>query len=302
MKQEILHIESISKLADAFQLERPMHPLISLMDVSNWKYGEEWINKKITLGMYYVSIKDKSCGLEYGRNSYDFDEGVLLFAAPHQLITITQELNYNDIHGKVLFFHPDLIRNTTLGKSIDNYRFFSYDVHEALHLSDVEQKSIFECFAIIQEEIKGRIDQHSRTVITSAIELLLNFSNRYYERQFNTRSLQNIDVIGKFDILINTYYNDGSFAEHGIPSVEFFADKLNFSANYLGDLLKKETGKSVKEHIKLFIIEKAKTLLLNQPQTIGEIAYKLGFNYPHYFSRMFKAQTGITPLEFRQLN
>lgn len=302
MKQEILHIESISKLADAFQLERPMHPLISLMDVSNWKYGEEWINKKITLGMYYVSIKDKSCGLEYGRNSYDFDEGVLLFAAPHQLITITQELNYNDIQGKVLFFHPDLIRNTSLGKSIDNYKFFSYDVHEALHLSDAEQKSIFECFEIIQEEIKGRIDHHSKTVISSAIALLLNFSNRYYERQFNTRSLQNIDVIGKFDILINTYYNDGSFAEQGIPSVEFFADKLNFSANYLGDLLKKETGKSVKEHIKLFIIEKAKTLLLNQPHTIGEIAYKLGFNYPHYFSRMFKAQTGITPLEFRQLN
>jgi YesN/AraC family two-component response regulator len=302
MKNEILHIESISRLADAFQLERPTHPLISLMDVSNWQYDKEWINKKITLGMYYVSIKDKSCGLEYGRNAYDFDEGVLLFAAPHQVITITQELNYNDIQGKVLFIHPDLIRNTSLGKSIDNYKFFSYDVHEALHLSDAEQKSIFECFAIIQEEIKGRIDHHSKTVISSAIELLLNFSNRYYERQFNTRSLQNIDVIGKFDALIKTYYTDGSFAESGIPSVEFFAKRLNFSANYLGDLLKKETGKSVKEHINLFIIEKAKTLLLNQPHTVSEIAYELGFNYPHYFSRMFKAQTGITPLEFRQQN
>lgn len=302
MKDEIIHIESISKLSEIFSLDKPTHPLISLVNVADWQMGKDWINKKLTLGLYYISLKDKDCGVEYGRNTYDFDEGVLIFTAPNQLLTVKKELNLNEISGKVLFFHPDLIRNTPLGKKIDNYKFFSYDVHEALHLSDAEQKNITECLAIIQEEIKGRIDQYSQTVIVSTLELILSLATRYYDRQFQTRSAQNSDVASQFDTILKTYYNDGSFAEQGIPPVEYFAKRLHLSPNYLTDLLKKETGRRVKDHINEFIIDKAKTILLSENDSVSEIAFTLGFNYPHYFSRMFKAKTGMTPREYRQIN
>ncbi|KAF9658491.1 helix-turn-helix domain-containing protein [Tenacibaculum sp. ZH5_bin.1] len=302
MKGEIIHIESISKLCEVFGMEKPTHPLISVMDVSDWQLESHWVDKKLTLGMYYISLKDKDCGIDYGRSSYDFDEGVLVFAAPNQLITIKQELEFNEIRGKIMFFHPNLIMNTSLGKIIDNYKFFSYDVHEALHLSDAEQKTVVECFSIIHEEIKGRIDNHSQTVIASSIELLLNLSNRYYERQFLTRSAQNSDIVSQFNTILKDYYGNGNFSNKGIPPIEYFSEKINLSTNYLSDLLKKETGFSAKEHINNFIIDKAKTLLLSDTTTINEIAYTLGFNYPHYFSRLFKNKTGLTPHKYRQLN
>lgn len=302
MKEDILHIESVSKLCSVFGVQKPTHPLITVMDVSKWQLGKDSINKKFTLGLYYISLKDKNCGLDYGRNTYDFDEGVLIFAAPNQLITIKKELKFEEIQGKVMFFHPDLIRNTSLGKIIDNYNFFSYDTHEALHLSISEQKTIIDCLGIIQDEIKDRIDNHSQTVISSSIALLLNLSNRYYERQFNTRSAQNSYIVGKFEDALKKYYSNNSFVDKGIPSVDYFAELLHFSPNYLSDLLKKETGYSFKDHITNFIIDKSKTLLLSKPDSISEIAYSLGFNYPHYFSRMFKSKTGKSPHEYRQLN
>jgi len=202
----------------------------------------------------------------------------------------------------MLFFHPDLIRNTTLGKIIEDYRFFSYDVHEALHLSDAEQKTITDCVGMIQQEISERIDNHSQTVITSSLELLLNLSRRYYERQFNTRSAQNSDVVSQFSSLLNSYYKSGKFTETGIPTIEYFADRVHLSGNYLSDLLKKETGYSIKDQINNFIVEKAKTLLLSESESVSQIAYALGFNYPHYFSRLFKSKTNLTPQEFRKLN
>ncbi len=302
MKDEILHIKSISELSKVFGMEKPTHPLISVMDVAQWKIDESWVNKKLTLGMYYISLKDQSCGMDYGRNSYDFDEGVLIFTAPQQLITINKELRINELNGWIIFFHPDLIRNLPLGKTIDDYKFFSYDVHEALHLSDTEQNSITELKNIIREEVKGRIDNHSQTVIASSLELLLNLSKRFYERQFHTRSAQNSDVVSQFNLILKEYYKHGNFSYNGIPSVEFFAEKIHLSTNYLSDLLRKETGFSAKDHINNFIVEKAKTLLLSETQSVNEIAYELGFNYPHYFSRLFKSKTGMTPNRYRQLN
>jgi YesN/AraC family two-component response regulator len=249
-----------------------------------------------------IGLKDKSCGLQYGRNNYDFDEGVMIFTAPDQVQSVSKPQALNEISGWMMFFHTDLIRNTSLGKSIDDYGFFGYDVHEALHLSEAEQKAITDCVNMIHQEITERIDNHSQIVIASYLELLLNLSRRYYERQFNTRSAQNTDVISQFHLLLNNYYKSGKFAETGIPSLEYFSDQIHLSGNYLSDLLKKQTGYTLKDHVNNFIVEKAKTLLLSESESVSQIAYSLGFNYPHYFSRLFKSKTNLTPQEFRKLN
>lgn len=302
MKQDIQNIKSISQLHQIFGFDKPTHPLISIIDVSKWEIPEQFIDVKYTSELYTIGLKDKSCGLQYGRNNYDFDEGVLIFTAPNQVQSVSKAQQLDEIKGWMLFFHPDLIRNTALGQNIDEYGFFTYDVHEALHLSDAEQKTITDCKTMIQKEILERIDNHSQTVISSSLELLLNLSRRYYERQFNTRSAQYKDVVSQFHTILNSYYKSGKFAETGIPSVEYFSDKIHLSGNYLSDLLKKETGYTIKDHVNNFIVEKAKTLLLAESETISSIAYNLGFNYPHYFSRLFKNKTGITPLEFKNLN
>jgi AraC-like DNA-binding protein len=302
MKQGVKNIKSISQLHEIFGFGKPTHPLISIIDVSKWEISEQFIGVRYTSELYTIGLKDKSCGLQYGRNTYDFDEGVLFFTAPDQVQSVSKAQQLNEIQGWMLFFHPDLVRNTSLGHSIGDYGFFTYDVHEALHLSDVEQKTITDCKIMIQNEILERIDNHSQTVITSSLELLLNLSRRYYERQFNTRSAQNSDVVSQFHTLLNSYYKSGKFTETGIPSVEYFSDKIHLSGNYLSDLLKKETGYAVKDHVNNFIIEKAKTLLLSELETISGISYHLGFNYPHYFSRLFKSKTGLTPQEYRKLS
>lgn len=302
MKQEIKNIKSISQLHDIFGFDKPTHPLISIIDVSKWEIPEQFIGVKYTSGLYTIGLKDKSCGLQYGRNTYDFNEGLLIFTAPDQVQSVSKAQELDEIQGWMLFFHPDLIRNTSLGQSIGNYSFFTYDVHEALHLSDTEQKTIADCKTMVQNEIVERIDNHSQTVIASSLELLLNLSRRYYERQFNTRAAQNSDVVSQFHTHLNSYFKNGQFAETGIPSVDYFADKIHLSGSYLSDLLKKETGYSITDHVNNFIIEKAKTLLLSKLETVGNIAYHLGFNYPHYFSRLFKNKTGLTPQEYRKLN
>jgi YesN/AraC family two-component response regulator len=301
MKQKINNIKSISQLHEIFGFGKPTHPLIGIIDVSKWEIPEQFIGVKFTSELYTIGLKDKSCGLQYGRNTYDFNEGVLFFTAPDQVQSVSKAQQLNEIQGWMLFFHPDLIRNTALGRTIEDYKFFTYDVHEALHLSDAEQKTITDCKSMIQNEISERIDNHSQNVIASSLELLLNLSRRYYERQFNTRSAQNSDVVSQFHSLLNSYFKSGKFAETGTPSIEYFSDKIHLSGNYLSDLLKKETGYSIKDHVNNFIIEKAKTLLLNESETVSNIAYTLGFNYPHYFIRLFKSRTGLTPQEYRKL-
>ena len=302
MSDEIIHIKSVSQLHELCGFGKPTHPLISIIDVSEWAISESLVGAKTISDLYSIGLKDKSCGLQYGRNTYDFDEGVLFFTAPNQVQSVLKAQKINEVQGWMLFFHPDLIRNMPLGKAIDSYKFFSYDVHEALHLSHVEQKMITDCVNLVRNEISERIDNHSQTVISSALELLLNLSKRYYERQFNTRSAQNSDVVSQFHSLLSDYYDSGKLAETGIPSIEYFAQKAHLSANYLSDLLKKETGYNAKDQINNYLIDKAKTLLLSESDSVGGIAYRLGFNYPHYFSRLFKNKTGMTPQEYRQLN
>ncbi len=195
-----------------------------------------------------------------------------------------------------------MIRNTTLGSTIDSYNFFNYDVNEALHLSENEQNTLNQIVQLIQDEINERIDNHSQQVLVSNIELLLNYSKRFYERQFNTRSATNIDIVSKVERLLKDYYLNNQLIEKGQPNIQYLADHCHLSASYLSDLLTKETGRSAKDHINDFLVDKAKQLLLSSTDSISGIAFTLGFNYPHYFGRLFKQKTGKTPKEFRQLN
>lgn len=299
MSEKIHHIQSISQLHAAIGFEKPTHPLISIINVGEWEISDEWLGQRIKTDLYSIALKDASCAMDYGRHTYDFNEGVLIFTAPNQVVGIQKEQQKGEISGWMIFFHPDLIRNTPLGKQIEDYGFFDYAVHEALHLSDAEQNTLNECVKLIEAEIGERIDNHSQRVIVSTLELLLNYSLRYYERQFNTRAAQNTDVVTQFEKLLKDYYKQGRFSEDGVPSIEFFADTIHLSPNYLSDLLKKETGMSAKDHINHFIVEKAKTLLLSESDSISGVAYQLGFNYPHYFSRLFKSKTGMTPNDYR---
>lgn len=300
--EQIIHIDSISQLHEMLGFEKPKHPLISIVDVSKIEIPASFVGIKTIWKLYTIALKDKSCGVQYGRNSYDFDEGVLIFTAPDQVQTAIRPQKIDEVQGWMIFFHPDLIRNTALGKSIDNYHFFSYDVYEALHLSDAEQKTLNDCIELIKGEIADRIDNHSQTVISNSLELVLNLSQRYYERQFNTRSAENSDLVSKFQLLLKDYYESGKLREEGTPAIEYFSDKIHLSPNYLSDLLKKETGVNTKDHINNFIIEKAKNRLLGSDESISGIAYDLGFNYPHYFARLFKNKTGMTPQEYRGQN
>ena len=302
MSEQIIHSKSITEIRSVFRLSKSTHPLITILDTQKLAYGEETVGRRFSSDLYCIALKDSSCGIDYGRNSYDFDDGVLIFTAPKQVITVTKPQELNQVKGWMLYFHPDLIRNTLLGSKIDSHTFFNYEVNEALHLSENEQHTLNQIVQLIQEEIKERIDNHSQPVLVSNIELLLSYSKRFYERQFNTRSATNIDIVSKVERLLKDYYSDNQLIEKGQPTIQYLADHCHLSASYLSDLLTKETGRSAKDHINDFLVDKAKHLLLSSTDSISGIAFTLGFNYPHYFGRLFKQKTGKTPKEFRQLN
>lgn len=302
MGKNIIHINSINQLLEGSGFGKATHPLIAIIDTANIVFGEEMQGLKISSDLYSIALKNASCGLDYGRKPYDFNEGVLFFSAPKQVFTVTKVQNLNKIKGWMLYFHPDLIRNTKLGSKIDDYTFFNYEVNEALHLSEKEQSVLNNLVNIIENEIEERIDNHSQQVLVSNIELILSYSFRFYERQFNTRSAQNTDIVSKVDTLLKDYYKTHNLIETGQPSIDYLASECHLSANYLSDLLSKETGRSAKDHINDFLIEKAKNLLISSTDSVSGIAYSLGFNYPHYFGRIFKKKTGKTPQEYRQLN
>ena len=302
MSNEIIHIKSISELHEAMGFDKPKHPLISVIDVSSLVVTEDMIGKPYSTGLYYIGMKSADCGIQYGRHHYDFNEGVLAFQGPNQVATVNSTQDFDQEKGWMLFFHPDLIRTTPLGENIDDYTFFSYDVHEALHLSEKEQQTMIDCVEKIREEYNERIDNHSQRVIVSSIELLLNYCSRFYERQFNTRTAKNKDIVTQVEDALKEYYKTGQLEEYGSPSIQFLAEKVFLSPSYLSDLLKKETGRSAKDHINDFLVEKAKNLLLNTADSVSEVAFSLGFNYPHYFSRLFKSKTGLTPQKYRENN
>lgn len=302
MSDSTIHSKSIEELSLGMGQGKPSHPLITLLDTSKISYGEENVGKRFTSDLYCIALKDSNCGIDYGRNHYDFSEGVLIFTAPQQVITVRRPQRPGQVNGWMLYFHPDLIRNTALGQKIDDYTFFNYEVHEALHLSEQEQDTMTQIAKLIEEEINERIDNHSQQVLVSNIELMLNYCVRYYERQFNTRAAQNSDVVSKVETLLKHYYRENKLIESGQPTIQYLADECNLSPSYLSDLLAKETGRSAKDHINDFLVEKAKHLLVSSDDSISGIAYSLGFNYPHYFGRLFKRKTGKTPQEYRQLN
>ncbi|HKK38751.1 MAG TPA: helix-turn-helix transcriptional regulator [Cryomorphaceae bacterium] len=302
MPENIIHIESISQLHSILGIPKPKHPLISLIDASQTKIDEDQVNTRIVCDFYMISMKDKSCGMEYGRKTFDFDEGVMAFSSPGQVYTATREFGYGEIQGWLLYFHPDLIRASALASQMDDYSFFKYEVAEALHLSEDEEQTMNEIVQLIEKEYNQRIDNHSQRVIVSNIQLLLNYSLRFYERQFNTRVHQSKDIVAQFESALADYFRSKKHMESGLPTIRYFADKANLSTHYFSDLLKKETGRKPKDHINDFVVEKAKNLILGTEMNINEIAYDLGFNYPHYFTRLFKSKTGKTPIEYRTLN
>lgn len=301
----IIRLESISQLNALFQQTAPKHPLIAVIDFSKMEKHEKVEEIKLTCGFYSVMFKNHCANkLKYGKEYYDFQEGTLMCIAPNQIITIENDANSEnaDIVGWGLFFHPDLIRGTSLGNKIKEYTFFSYEVNEALHLSDKEKQTLWDCVYKLENELSENIDLHSQTLISSNIELLLNYCARYYDRQFITRKKVNTNLLRKFETILNSYFNSNDQQYKKLPSVKYFAELLFLSPNYLSDLLKKETGKTAQEYLHYYLIEEAKNNLLNTNDPINEIAFNLGFEYPQYFSKLFKSKTGMTPLAFRKMN
>src|ERR687889_771167 len=276
------------------------HPLVSVIDFSKATPSERADVQALNFGFYTVFYKqDKHCDIRYGRNYYDYQEGTLVFIAPGQVVSIEEDGSDYKPSGTVLLFHPALIRGTSLGNHIKDYTFFSYDVHEALHLSEEEKQIVFECFRKIEYELKRAIDKHSKKLIVSNIELFLNYCTRFYDRQFITRDHASTGVVEKFEGLLNEYLLSEKPQTDGIPSVAYFADELHLSPNYFGDLIRKETGKSALEHIQAKLIDVAKEKIFQYNKSVSEIAYELGFKYPNHFSRFFKQQVGHTPNEYR---
>ncbi len=299
----IHHIETIADMHKMLPQAKVRHPLVAVVDFS--KYGEQLdTGMKITLGFYAVMFKNFCVNkLKYGQQPYDFQDGSLVCIAPRQVIALDEPSdNAIDVAGWGLFFHPDLIRETSLGKTIKVYSFFLYEMNEALHLSEKEQKVLTDIIQKIDIELLENIDKHSQTLIVSNIELLLNYCTRYYERQFIIRKHVNNDILTKVEAILLDYFQSPLLSENGLPTVKYLAEKVNLSANYLSDLLKKETGMNAQDRIHYYLIEEAKTLLVTSNLSIGELAYKLGFIYPQYFSRLFKAKTGLLPLEYRHKN
>ena len=279
------------------------HPLVSVIDFSKAEPIPPG-HYRHCFGFYAVFLKDVKCGdLRYGRNYYDYQEGTLVFMAPGQVVEVeVKDKPQVPPKGRALLFHPDLLRGTSLGRNIAGYTFFSYEVNEALHLSEQERQVVMDCLQNIQSELKHAIDKHSRTLIVSNIELLLNYSIRFYERQFITRSEVNKDALSRFERLLNDYFKGDTPQRDGVPSVRWCAEQLHLSANYFGDLIKKETGKSAQEYIQLKVIDIAKERIFDATKSISEIAYELGFRYPQHFTRLFKKCVGMSPNEYRTTN
>lgn len=285
---------------NAFNKNETKHPLVSVVDLSK---ADPRQGSRMYFGFYTIFLKDVKCGdLVYGRNTYDYQEGTLVFLAPGQVAGMNSNGETYQPKGYALVFHADLIHGTALGRHIQDYTFFGYQSSEALHLSERERKIVLDCFSKIEYELEHAIDKHSKRLIVSNIELFLDYCLRFYDRQFVTRDHVNGGVLEKFESLLNNYFHTDKPQTIGIPSVAYCADELNLSANYFGDLIKKETGKTAQEYIQKKIIELAKDKIFDPGKTVSQIAYELGFKYPQHFARLFKQRVGYSPVEFRSLN
>lgn len=278
--------------------QETLHPLVSVIDFSkaNSRKGA-----KMHFGIYCIFMKEIHCGdLKYGCKHYDYEAGTLVFLSPGQVIDVANKTTYYQPMGYGLVFHKDLLIGTSLGKLLKDYHFFQYHTKEALHLSEQERSLIIDSLRHIKEELQYPIDKHSKKLIASNIELFLNYCQRFYDRQFITRSIENTGILERFEQLLIAYFTSRELTLHGLPTVAHFAEKLHLSSNYFGDLIKKETGKSPTAYIQQYLIEQAKLKMSHSDQSIQEIAYEMGFKYPQHFSRLFKNIVGISPKDFRQ--
>lgn len=285
---------------NVFNNNETKHPLISVLDISKAapRHGS-----RMHFGLYMVFLKDVHCGdLVYGRDTYDYQEGTLVFMAPGQVAGTNSNGETYQPKGHVLAFHPDLIHGTSLGKRIQEYSFFGYQSNEALHLSERERNIVLDCFSKIDYELERGMDRHSKRLIIANIELFLDYCVRFYERQFITRGHVMHGILERFESLLNEYFESEKPEIVGLPSVTWCAEQLNLSANYFGDLVKKETGKSAQEYIQAKLIDVAKEKIFDGSKTINQIAGELGFKYPQHFARVFKKRVGHTPNEYRSLN
>jgi AraC-like DNA-binding protein len=297
-RSELYCIQSIPQLLKEMGLPAPSHPLVALVDYSDASFEMLAKGQKISLEFYKISFKPTFKGqVKYGQGQYDFDEGGLAFIKPKQIVFTPGELS--SYVGLALYFHPDFIRNYPLGNLINQYGFFSYDVSEALFLSAKEKEIITGLFKSIHIELTTNIDQFSQDVLVSQIELLLNFSNRYYHRQFLTKKAVNNEIIHTLDQMLNNYF-EGVGVKNGLPTVQDICDTLQLSQRYLSDMLRSLTGLNTQQYIQNALIEKAKQKLSTTDLTVSEIAYELGFEHPQSFSKLFKAKTSQSPLQFRQ--
>ncbi|MDQ2718259.1 MAG: helix-turn-helix transcriptional regulator [Bacteroidota bacterium] len=302
MKKEenVPHIfNSLSDLHRVFGLPKPLHPMISFIDLKDINLQSNELGESFILNFYKIAYKTNLCGqAKYGQHHYDFGEGGLIFTAPKQVFE-TPPANNNST-GYMLFIHPDFLLSYPLAKKIKQFGFFSYAANEALHLSDGEKETIMAIFEIIDEELKSRIDDFSHDVMISQIELLLNYSNRFYKRQFITRKPVNNDLLQKLEEILDDYFNSENSLTNGIPTVQYLSEKVHLSPGYLSDMLRSLTGQNAQQHIHNKLIEKAKEKLSTTNLSVSEIAYELGFEHSQSFSNLFKKKTTFSPLEFRQ--
>lgn len=293
-----LKISSISELHDMLQLPKPLHPLVSLVDNTKMSIKKDMLKRSFILDFYKISYKYSTTGkMGYGQGYYDFNEGGMMFTAPGQVLSTDENAEYC---GYTLLVHPDFIRSYPLAKNIKNFGFFSYDTNEALHLSDHEKTTITGLLDNIENELNTAIDEGSQDVIISYMEVLLNYSNRFYKRQFITRKAVNSDLLTKMDLVLENYFNQQETLNKGLPTVEFLASTLNLSPHYLSDMLRNLTGLNAQQHIHEKLIEKAKEYLTTTGFSVSEVAYALGFEHPQSFNKLFKKKTDKTPLSYRQ--
>lgn len=300
---EIARLKTISDLHRFNEISPPEHPLISLIDYSKVKHATDTNEMKWIQGFYTIGLKRNVVGkYRYGQQSYDFDEGLMTFFSPEQVISVQlleEDATTNIPSGWILAIHPDFFFGTTLAKNIKKYPFFNYSVREALFLSEKEEGIINEILQNIKAEYQANLDQFSQQIIISQLELLLNYAERFYQRQFLIRKVSNHQILGRLEELLEDYFNGKDIIENGLPSVHDVAENLNLSSDYLSSMLKSLTGQTTQQHIHNKLIEKAKVKLSTTNLSVSEIAYELGFEHPQSFSKLFKSKTKQTPLEFR---
>lgn len=296
---EIIKINTVEDYTELFGCPYANHPLLSICRLTDVKEFVP-IGKPVQLNLYSITIKDGStCNAKYGWRDYDFKKGAISFFAPGQIHSWNEKTENLGRWGWMLAFHPDFIRKYSLGAKIDKLKFFSYETNEALHISDTERSMIEDIMGSMENEYKQSIDEHSQDIIVSQLDVLLNYSERFYTRQFRTRDSVESDVLTRFQSILHNHLEKN---KDNLITANDIASELAMSTHYLSDLLRNLTGLNTQQHIHAYLIERAKGLLLNTNLSVNEIAFSLGFEYPQYFSRLFKSKTGQTPVEFRNMN